>query len=685
MARGDKERRRNRRARSELDKGLRRGDARRAMQALLELPCEERGVKLSAVAELLVSATSAAQRRGDWSRLAELARGVAAEEGLRHHLEPPQRAQLDWALFWGLAQSRRFAEAAAPLALLSGELAARNPELLAWLRSWIEGEGDAALGPPASIARLASEPGHGSERRGPQRKVACPKVLEEVEPAVFTLAATHAWTGFSRQIEAWWSSGPQEVRGAIARLAAGLAGREVIARARRHSPILEPAALLARAARVARSQCDTDSRFERSAGAPDPTSELSQQVLCGLRLVLARVPATGIEDLSAAGTLAALGLALLEDANGDEDSARLLADVITHLPIQPAACRPVAALLPPLVARFPTPELLAKSARILARASSAQRMPAWLLEAFERVNARDLARWLDRADEQQYNELLDAIESFPLRAAESLFERMWPHANEDLRADIANVIGAMLAAACATERTGPISLGEARAMLERARAGDLPEEVAALAAIMIENPSARGVLAEFLSPLQGVLDSEARELLARWSERALPYSRRLLAFALDHAEDRRESRECLGHALAGIEELEPQLKLLPGVEHDKNLERWLLGEISRRWASDLEALARALRWTLVEGAPRRVSNHFARALLDGAHEHPDQVKSEELESMLQLARRIGARRERESQEAKSGATKSRATRSAATKPEKSRSTSQPSTQQEIPF
>src|SRR5579883_2491182 len=237
-----------RRAREDLDKGLRRRNVDLAVEGLTRLPEAERGQAGPLVTALFREEAERLlrDRAGQQGRLAVLAGWAADEPALLGG-----RVELTWALLGALLRARDLPRARRLYALIEAGVRDRAPALHAWLRAFLDGEGRIPAEAADHLPRLpVAQPdlrlGYDPPAR-PRARVPAPRTPEEAPAAVLTLFGSEGVRplAVAEALRGWLREAPPPVRAALAQAAGPLVVREALQRAQTRQGIGGLLALLA--------------------------------------------------------------------------------------------------------------------------------------------------------------------------------------------------------------------------------------------------------------------------------------------------------------------------------------------------------------------------------------------------------------------------------------------------------
>lgn len=236
-------RKRRRRALSDLERGLARGDADLAADGLCALAADERAEHVPAVADIALASIERARARGEWSSLVRWAKRVEIEPRLLSVLDRERAADFRWALVWGCGLSGEWRRAEASWAALAREEDARGraPLLSGAMDRWLATRGAPELAPevrerlalPAAVARLGIEP---IRPRDPSEDAPLPTAPADAEGATIRaramlgVAGLAAWVDRARSVHRGTASDDVALLARAYEVAAGLAMRDALLR-----------------------------------------------------------------------------------------------------------------------------------------------------------------------------------------------------------------------------------------------------------------------------------------------------------------------------------------------------------------------------------------------------------------------------------------------------------------------
>lgn len=430
MAKDARAAKQQQRARDELDKGLKRGDAELAINALVALPREERLAVVGQVAPLFAELVQSARRAKRWSSLVEYAARADNEPALLTSLPENLRGEVQWSLMWGAAQSGQWEKAARWWKELQPAMGGRAAVLSAALDAWLVAHG---APPPESLTALrlesvapAEDPRLGKESIKPTRRtVPAPQSAGEAERAVLT-AAGSGWATFADNVGQWLGSDAQTAV-AVATVAGPLCTRELLRRlASRSGRLAEPVVLLGRLVGVI----------------PADASLAEESQVC-FRALAAHVAGQHVSDPDLGRALMAAGEAALPS------TPDLVRDAFLHILFTAEVIPGVLPFMERLFRQSRSPGVFAKTVRMW-RLSSKDRgqVPTWLVSALQELLTEQkgcLAKGLHGVAKDDLHVVLSTvIHFFPAGVAEKLLDELWDHGDATLKGEVPTALQYLL-------------------------------------------------------------------------------------------------------------------------------------------------------------------------------------------------------------------------------------------------
>ena len=639
MARPNREERQRRQALEDLPSALARGDAERAITALLRLPAADRAGGLAETAPLFRATVAREFREGNWSRLVFWAARAEREPLLlttNGVAEEVREAR--WALMWGAARSRDWARARLYLSTIVGNLPAR---LAAVLQAYVAAEGAPeqelvlSLQPPLPEQPIDPRLGYDPGQRGASRAMPrAPTHPEEIEAAVLASRALLSPTQFVTSTERWADAAP-ELAPALLALATRLIAGEIHARLAAGAPAWEPARAVA--------------RLCRRMGAP---AELEAEATLALRVAggaaaartegLDRDEAQGVAEIvgatamfpglrSAAVALAAHALFTIEARS----TALEMLDALCQLPDG-------------------SPLLLKALAVWATKADPGAAPPPWIERGFTELLDRpgELARCMRQVPLRTQQMALAMAPAFLRPAdAERFFDQAWSWADDCSKVALLAGFDELLLRV-RTARGGATALSPAlleELMSEVAfemgvdpTAGELRE--------MLDSPMGRQLARRMaVEAADEPLPEAARRLWARFAERIIPYRISYLEMALENSNGKAERARATERYL-GEKRGDPlaMLEAVRSAEHDQCqlASKAMLDRLVGCLKGDRERLARVLleagRMRLRRGVRGPLARAFDAADLEARAR--DGAESNEVVAARLEARLLGRRR-----------------------------------------
>ncbi len=592
MARPNREERQRQQALQDLSTGLARGDAERAVSALLRLPAPERASGLADVAPLFRATVAREFRAGSWSRLVFYAARAEREPRLlAENAAAEDEREAHWALMWGAARSREWARARLHLSAVAAHL---PPRLAAAIQAYLAADGAPepelflALRPPPperpADPRLGYDPGQRAASRNASARA--PVGPEEVEPAVLASRALLGSAEFVVAMERWADGVPPGLAPALLTLAARLIAGEVCARFVAGAPAWEPARAVA--------------RFFRRLGAP---AELAAEATLALRAAgaAARERSEGLGREEALSFAEIVGAAAL--LPGLRGAAVALA---AHTPFAIEARSIALDMLKELCELPDGSPLLLKALGVWAtRAEPGACPPPWIERGFTQLLDRqgELARCLREVPlRTQQAAVVTAPASLRVADAERFLDQAWSWADDGAKQALLDGFDELLSRVRATQGRPPalppallqgLLLEMAAEMGMEPNEGELRE--------MLDSPMgrqlARRMMAGAMPETGERLPEEARRLWDRFAERIVPYRISYLETALENSKgkverDRAAERylgDRSGDALTMLEAIRSAER-----EECPRASKVMLERLVGRLKGDRDGLARAL-------------------------------------------------------------------------------------------
>jgi hypothetical protein len=263
MGRGDqdKEDKRLRRAREQVDKALVRRELESAVEAVLGLDKAGREPLLALVAPVFRRTLFELHKTSAWGRLHTLA--ARSEQEPRLLLQGADEAALAaarWPLLLACMRARDFARATRLWKSLADPMTARAPALAramdAWLAALTAGQGQLGLDALAGLdldglpAPAPADPRLGIEATARSRPAPppAPILVEQVDGALYALFASQTPSVAFETLWGWLEPAPIDVAKALRIRAGSLALRELLIQASARASLAAPATLLARIA-----------------------------------------------------------------------------------------------------------------------------------------------------------------------------------------------------------------------------------------------------------------------------------------------------------------------------------------------------------------------------------------------------------------------------------------------------
>jgi hypothetical protein len=623
MARGSEEKA-TRRAQAQLDKALARRDPEGAVDAVLGLDKLARQPLLDPCASLFRRMLPELHRQAAWGRLHTLAARSEQEPRLvSQGADDEACARARWLLLLASMRARDFARAQRLWSLLEAWIAGRTPALSQALAAWVLGHGEVTpdalsgldLAKFPEAAPVDPRLGHEPSARPHAPPPAAPATLGEVEDAVHQLFATQTLNQVGDILVTWLSRAQPEIAAAVQRLAGSLALHELLIRVSAHASIGEPAQLLVRLVK----------------NAPKPEA-MADEILLAIRCLLSRTVsgAAGRDERDALPDLLAALLRIPRFA--------AVADAIVR---DLAAIKPLAPMILPVCERvlshardLPLPQYFALWARALSLhcplptspddEPERRPTPVWLQAAsrFACERGNDVAAFLKALERRECALLVHSmVWGLPCFTAVDLFDAAWNDASDEIRREFAMQLDEII-------------LDAEDASIDRLMVNPGPAEFSYL-----ERMSAASAAAD---PGLPFIAADGLKIWRRLGVRALPFSVRLLPFALFEAKDPRRYLDAVKAHVGGRRDIEAWLDVIDELlSCDTPKLTRLLGEVQdhilNSYKNERPAIVRALIWSARIQAPLGFTRDLARAY--EALPPPDLPKADADEK---LAARIAA-------------------------------------------
>jgi len=639
VAKRSREERQRQQALEQLPSALKRGNAERAVAALLRLSAPERTRDLRATAFLVRADIARDFQTASWSRLAFwAARSEQEPRLLTEGSTLQEQREAHWALLWGAARACDWARAHVHLSGVAPQLPS---QLAAGLKAYVNAHGSPA---PQALPTLRSRPpnhrlGYDPGQR-PRRRVSIdtPTCSDEVEPAVLASRALLGPTDFLTAMEKW-AAGSPELAPAILHLAARLLSGEIYARLAAGAPAWHPARAVA--------------RLCRQLGAPP---DLQAEAASALRVAGAAVIARG----AGFGREEAQGLAdIAGNASLFPNLCSSAIAVAAHSTFTPEARSIALDMLKELTQRPNGSVLLLKALAVWsAEADPGAAPPRWIEAGMTRMLgcAGELAKCLRQLPVPTQHLVVEAAPGFlQLEDAERFLDQAWSWAEESAKPVLLDGLDELLMRACA-RRGGAAAPPTAlmRGMLRELSIAMGLNATDSEFAEMLDSPFGRQVMGRMMSAdnPDGRLPPAARAIFDRFASRIVPYRISYLEMALVDSRSKSERIRAVEFYLG--EKRSDVLAVLEAVRSAELEERALaskalLDHLLGSFRRDRDGLARALleagRLRLRRGIRGPLARAFNSADAQArAHGEADSesVATARLEAGL-LARRSGTK------------------------------------------
>ncbi len=529
-----------RRSRELLEKGLRRGDPRLALEGWQGADTEARtqlGPPLGALLEKTEQELARGKQTGP---LLELARALTKSQDALDGLAAEARLELRWRLLWPCLRALEWRSAEALWRPLSEAVRARGPRVAAAVEAILDSRGRpppalleqalAALGTDAADPRLGVQPVQA------RVSVPAPSAPEELEPRLLAAFELCPFEHFARQAAQWLGAAPQERRAALWGLVAELAALRLLERSRQGGELQEPAELFGRALAAA------------------PTPALEDRALSLFHLVSSTEPGSA-GPLAWMETYATLAFAAARAPRHQG----LICAAVARREAKGSARRPLLLLCERLLLLSPSPALLATAWLLWDELDpESPSAPAALQSALRQALPGEALRaWCRHEEWSRVQQFLETLtQGADLRLAIEAIDALWQDAGDELKHVLSRCIEDLFARVC----------------LESGQRLDEP------------NGAALRRLA-----------SAARPLWERLGSRGLPYRSALLEIGLLLEEDWPKRRALVARHLGPSPSHDRRARTLValGGKEERPLERWAVEEWISSCNEDPAALAEA--------------------------------------------------------------------------------------------
>ena len=553
-----------------IERALKRKDALKAADSLLDLAPAERAEWLPQVARAVRGAVASAHRGRTWADLAALAIRAESEPGLVESAAGPDDAAAAWwPLVWACGRANDWRRARVLWLRLEPAVRLGNAPLADAMGAWVT-TADSAQGRASKGARGTLPPDS----------------TARVREAMIALRASLPWHEFAGATERWLARSSAEVDGAIRLEAGRLAAREIAERLASGRPPAEPVRFLAQL-------------VQESVALPD----LEAEVLLGVRALWSAIAVPGLSDAGQAQALVRIGKAAARYAS----LRAFLEGAVLNLAIHPPAAEKFLALLETLLADACVPGLGIKALRVwdvafryrtdrtgdcqCAGCREEAGPPGWLRSALERsIASGELASWLARAPVVLGGGALGLMSDW-LDAASclALFDQAWEASAGTFRTEL----GQFATQAIRNQQERQTSRSDHDGFFEDP--DDDPSGFGALDGVGEALRRSFGLSAPKDHPLYA--EGAARKLWDRVAERLIPEGGVFVEAALINAGSARKRRELAERMLEQVE-AEPArtIAVLAAVDRAGDFDLCLdLGlEQFQRLAGDARACAAAL-------------------------------------------------------------------------------------------
>lgn len=643
----DRQQAQARRAREDLDKGLKRRDAGLAVESWLGLPAEERAPLLERVAGVLRDELErlARDRGGQQARLLALAAHVAAEPALL-----AGRRDLHWVLFAAAVRARDLGRARRLYAPLQEEITARAPAMHAWVSAFLDGGGQIAPEAAAGLPPLPGpDPRLGHDAARPRVKLPTPRSAEEAERSVRLLFVLEGRPAALREVLLGWIQEVPALAPALARVAGPLAARDALRRVQAGQGAGLVLVLLG--------------ELVRWAG-----EELAADVFLGFRLASAALHRRA-SDPEALRAFASLATAV---STYPEHRPAVVAQAI-ELPVPEtweAGLKVQLDLYGALLSAPGVPDvrLWARALLLYSRSQESERdilrePPSFLTVALSRLlEERDgapLFEWMMQdAEPHVLSTVLRGIgEGLPLELGEQVLEKGFARQGEEQVRAMTRLLTYLvqrrvLSRASMTSEEFRLvrgaTWGDLAEIMDQVDAAGYPVPDELYDTVDEADPGERlpqemgSLYLMMRSALRGgapMLERQ-RALLRRFQEQALPYSHEIFSLACDAAGSSQEALRIAERHLSGTQAIEARIHVMQALyerEHNEAYEQ-VKDRMLSEYEADAPALSRALHLVLGSEGPMQLRRELSAAFLaaDQAYQGERDERYEMMRSMAQL-------------------------------------------------
>lgn len=554
-----------------VEKGIRRGDAEVALQALLRLAPPERPPFIEQVGALFRLAVQADHQARNWSKLMSWASRAEKVPGLEGLPGSPEFFATHWALTWAAVKTKEWNRARRWCQPLVPPLRQQAPAFAAALEAVVSGNATPELVAPFLAAPSPDDPRLGNEPKRHRIEWKAPTSGEDVERALLPMVGGEPWGVFAANVTRWAPLANEATRTRMLELAGHLATRETLKRlASGRAHPFEPAVLL---------------RFAvERLNAP---ASLADEALLVFRLLAGRMPRE-VRTPEPAREFTPAALA----ASAYAAHRPLVVAVLTRLTFTPGASSPILKLIDQLLSQQPDLALLGKAMLLRANAgperADAHSPSAVLVRALSTTittDAEALGRWFDGLT-PEHRENLAGWMSFvlPVDLVQAFIPAVWPWVAPAARKGLVRAV---------------------ENVLLRIRDLHLPPDLDDLDDWLDDD-----------DPLEGPLPPQARPFWNAVQNLVLPENLAFLPFALREARGE-QPQELVARALGEkptIEQLLSAWDLLRIHKHPAALTKQVEAQIFQRYGRDLHALIHGVMGAHQLSLPIALKRKLAEAL-----------------------------------------------------------------------
>ncbi len=628
MARRDKDEKRERRARAEVETKIARQRFGEAVDAWLSLPAADREKYRAQLATGTCAEIERAHRNRDTpAQLAWLKRIEQAPDLLPSGEEA---FATRWHLLVAALCTRQWQRARAHVEVLESSMG--TSALLSTIRTIIATEGSPPRGTLPDTAAEDARLGYESVRTT-QTTYAAPAKLEDVETCCLVCFVNESWSRFHDIVRGWVTPLPEPISREVQRIAAELSERELI---RRLSAKQRDALTVARFI----AACTV------GAGAPP---ELEGVVALSMRAV-AMGTTEIIEDRGVVETCYEVSAAALRYPRLVPLLETLATSALYGLQVARSAER----LLCRLIEHHSTTALVFKAAYVISlendSAVHARTAPEWLAQAFEGLLAEPAAltkhfeQIVQAPSKQRTAHGIERIfDVLPVPLAVKSIDVVWSHSGEELRKALAEEARKLLM----RMQLGASSSQTLDARMFRTYLRDIGSELADIASdeelrAFLKTPEGRETSREIMVDMNAdvLLQGENRKYLDQLAQHAAVYDVGVLDVVLRHIRSRKEKAGWIERFWARRPTLRERVRdLHEGYELEDTaalLEKSMLTGITPS-ASDA---ASAFDYASRSEAPFGLCKELARILIEAIEREPEAEDDPVIENFVAIARAL---------------------------------------------